>query len=159
MRDLKLSTLAANLDVDVGGIWRPCPYGPEGFTVRIARGQNPEFVRLHAEYLSQVEKSSPDPSTETEEEVGARVKAAARAIVTDWRGLRDDDKNDVPYSPEVAEILLSDDKFYKFRNWVAVQSRRDEIFEAARLDRDGELLGNVSGGSSSGDPTLSDSEE
>lgn len=118
---MKLSQLKLDQDATVNGVWRDLGQGLE---ILVARARNPEFVRyleqLSKPYLRQIRDGT------MAKDVSQRlyVKALARKVLRDWRGLHDDEGNEIPYTPTVAEELLSDE-FCLLRD--RVESLADEL--------------------------------
>lgn len=98
--------------------------------VKVAALPNPNFVdyltKLQKPYKGQIRKNSLDK--EIEEDL--YVKAVAKTVLIDWKGIKDKENKDIPYSYENAYKLLSDKSLKRFKSDIILLSTEAETFKA-----------------------------
>lgn len=161
---MRLSIMKADLDLEVEGVWRTygeglVPPGEPLAEFKIARIGTPQY-RAFVDKVQRKHAFAIRAGDEHAEEIVTDItnQAIARFVVIDWRGLHDDDGNEIPYSPERAYEFLSDPEMHDFRNWVFAIAGNAHNYRAASAR---EALGNSSTsstGTSSGDDTPAPSE-
>ena len=110
----KLSQFRLDNETSVEGIW--VKFGA-GIEIKIARMNNPEFVRHYDEisqpFLSQLRKRTAGRETT----VDLMRDAVAHCIIKDWKNMEDDSGKAIKYSPEKALEIINDPAnviFYDF---------------------------------------------
>lgn len=125
---LKLSTLAINGDAESAGVWVEFA---EGCDLRIARLNNPGWEAFIAKEAERRRRWRSRDETKSIE-----IKAYARHILKDWRGLIDDDGTEIPYSVETAKQILTD--YPDLREFVILVAQDNDRFRTeAREDAEG----------------------
>jgi len=91
-----------NKQAEIDGVWQRI-YDCE---IKIARFNNKEF----AKEVEQKRKKNRHRLKFMSKDEQAKMMAplVARYIIRDWKNVKDQDENDVEYSPETAEIMLND---------------------------------------------------
>jgi hypothetical protein len=143
MAGVKLSTLVSDKEKTTSGVW--CEFC-EGLDFKIARMNNPEFRK----YVSNLSRGSNRNSLrriqrgDTEATLELTLKAMAKHILVGWRGLEDDEGNEIPYSSQKAEEILKDSQeVYEF---VELNAMDAELFKKEDDENAAKNLGNGSGG-------------
>jgi len=103
---MKFSQLVKESDKTEVEVW--VPYGDDGLELKIRPIGSKEFDA----YVNRQFKIRRVTKSLDEEEVGK--EAAANTVLIDWRGLIDDDDQEIQYSPEQALKLFKEaHRFYK----------------------------------------------
>ena len=71
-----------------------------------------------------------------EENKKLNVRFFAHHIIKGWSGIKDRDGNDIAFSPDAAEALLSDPNLERFFMLILKMASNDESFNAAREEDD-----------------------
>lgn len=146
----KFSQRAYDPDALTKGVWFRYPEdaGPNepAMEVRIAPAQNPVYQQV----IGALIVAAGNGTISDEEYAEMQRKATSIAVITDWRNVKDDEDNDLPYSPEAAEAVLSDPANWDFVQFVAKKSIDRAKFRRQRIEEDAEKLGEDSGGKPSG---------
>lgn len=71
-----------------------------------------------------------------EENRKINVKHYANNVITDWAGIKDRAGEDIAFSPEAAEKLLSDKKLEKFFLLIVRMASNEKAFAEARAEDD-----------------------
>lgn len=120
---MKISAFKTDRTKESEGVWVPIG---EGASLLIARMNNERYKRVFVEltkpYRTQVRTGT------LSEELAAEIlrKCYARAVLLDWKGLQDDDGNDISYSVEEAEEQL---KIPDFMSLVEELSNARELYK------------------------------
>lgn len=67
------------------------------------------------------------------------VEQLARGVIADWKGIQDEEGNEIPYSGDVAVELLSDEGLADFRSEILQAAMDKKTF---KLEADKAALGN-----------------
>lgn len=107
------------------GVWVPFA---EGIEVKIARMNNPEFVRYYAE-ISESHLRQLRRRTGVDDKAADLMKdAVAHCIIKDWRNLQDDKGKEIKYTPEKALELISDEANLIFYDFILDASSSFQLF-------------------------------
>ena len=132
---MRISEFATNKTAEVEGVWQEVGLGAE---LKIARAGNPKYT----EYLRQLAKpyrarlrrrDIPEDIAEA-----ITIKALAKHVLLDWKGIEDEHGELIPYSVEKAENLLKE--YPDFRELVAVLSDDMTLFQ---IESDEEVVEEV----------------
>lgn len=99
----------------------------EGGAIKVARMGNPsyskKFQKLTKPYKQAIRRET------LSDEIAERilVDSMAEHILLDWKGIEDENGNEIPYSLETAKKLLSDLK--DFRNYISEMATSIENFK------------------------------
>lgn len=112
------ANFATDETLEVVGVWHSVAKGAE---IRVARADNPVYMNALSEFMdAELEKVNlpENPSKEQKEKVekstrSVLVRAAARGLLLDWKGLSYKGKP-IDYSVENAEKLLSHKDFLEY---------------------------------------------
>lgn len=122
----KLSSLKNNVAAEVAGVWVPYAAGIE---VKIARLGNPKYEaylrKLSAPHTRQLRDGELD-NTVAEE---LTKRAMARHILLDWRGMEDDDGNEMVYSEQLAFEVLSNPEYRDFYRDIMEMANKRATFK------------------------------
>jgi len=130
--------MALNLSVtdtkaEIEGTWVPFPLVPS-IKVKIARFMN----AAHEKALKDLRKpyASYGKTLTEEQEREIFIKSLAEAVLLDWSGVMEGDK-EVPYSTEEAIKVLSDPEARDFREFVVVTANDLNTFRRERIETAG----------------------
>ena len=79
----------------------------------------------------------------------AHPKVLAHVLLTDWRGVFDEDGEPAPFDPDAAEEVLSDPDYTHLREWIADMAVQDRNYRKEARD-EGNSSPPASSGSSGG---------
>lgn len=99
---MKVFTKAA--DVDSEGVWAKYPGSSAEFL--IARAGNSRFLAAMDRAERPFRKQRNRGALSTEKEIELQCRGMAEGILLSWRGLRDEEGNDFPYSGDNAFAVL-----------------------------------------------------
>lgn len=143
-----------NPDAEVNGVWitdfRP------GIDIKLAKLGNKEHTKfvenLRKPYAKLIRCGGTIPE-EKADEIG--IKSLAKTILLDWKGVTDKEGNDLPYSVENAEMLLTKMPLVKERITVLAFDKDNILFNAKALEEEGKKSSNASSGNSKSAKTQS----
>lgn len=121
---MKISEFATDKTAEVEGVWQEIGLGAE---VKVARAGNPKYT----EYLRELSKPyrarlrRRDIPQDIAEAI--TIKALAKYVLLDWKGITDDDENEIPYSVEVAEQYLRE--YDDFRELISILADDMTLFQ------------------------------
>lgn len=79
----------------------------DGASFQVAQANNPKFQRvfqtLQLPHRRKLDKGTMDPS----ESQKIAIEAMAAGLIIDWKGIQDPEGKDIPFSKEVAIVLLT----------------------------------------------------
>lgn len=95
-------------------------------SIKVARSDNDGYVKA----LNTAVKEYGKKISEMDDEFANSLICGiiAEHILLDWKGLKDGDGNDIPYSVEFATELLMDESYDHFYDFVVLQSKRNQNF-------------------------------
>lgn len=114
------------------GVWEPI-HGPDGDTAELLVGRlgsnasQALFRRLREKRSRGFRGDSLPESVEDE----IMIEVLSRTVLLDWRGLKDDDDQEIPYSPEKARELL---RVKDFRAVVVQIASDADLYRAERTE-------------------------
>ena len=127
---MKLSTIQQNVEAAEEGVWIEEVY--EGLSVKVARNGNRAASKLtkalFKPHQAQYERNKSSVSDKIFE--GIQLTVLCQALIKDWKGLEDDEGNEIPFSPEKAREILSDDANRDFREVIQSLTEEQEVFRA-----------------------------
>lgn len=134
---MKLSDLKIDLNKIETGIWvRNIPeMGDIELLVRPI--DNPSYRRLQERLINAVPRSKRDGLSipiDIRDEITA--KCLLETVLLGWRGLRNDDATEIPFSRDLAEKLMLEPEYKSFRSAVAWAAGVAETQSAASLESD-----------------------
>jgi len=112
-KGFKLSNFAKDEDLEYNGAW--VEYS-EGFSLRIARFNNPEHVELLRKRQKSELRSIVEITEETIKDEDMRAilrETMAQFVLKDWKGLLDDDDQLIQFSVDEAYKALHHDDFFR----------------------------------------------
>lgn len=135
---MKLSSLKVNTTLEKDGVWVQLDIG-EDIYVKVRSSDCPQHQKrtrsFAAKHWRQMSSGKMDPILEWTE----TGKALADAVLLDWKGLLDDEGNEIPYSLRLATELMTNREYKEFRKAV-VRAADDEANFQAEVEA--EALGN-----------------
>jgi len=110
---LPLSKFRSNPVKSEEGVW--IEYPEEGFALKIARMGNAKYTQEIVSMRRGKQIASPLVEEISPSAVEAiQMKAMAKHILLDWRGITDDNGEEIPFSPEKAYEIISDPQYRDF---------------------------------------------
>jgi hypothetical protein len=103
---IKLASLRTDLEREDKGDWVEYPEWP-GVAFKVSSLRKPAYAAAHSmlqQRYTRIYKGKPVPRGEDAEQLG---KILCKHILQDWRGL------DIPYSPDKALEVLTDETYYE----------------------------------------------
>ena len=149
-----LSSLLIDPDLAADGVWVTIR---GHFKVRVRRATSPAYRQIVTrETIMEMHKAKLTDAEELSEEAMQRitVRGMSRGLVVDWQGLGDDEDNEIPFSPEKAEEILSMPEAYEIVQRIEQAAMDRERFSTSPEEGD---LGK-SGAGSNGTPGTPDPE-
>lgn len=135
---MKLSSLKTDKTKEQDGVWAQLDIG-EDVWVKVRSSDCPQHQKrtrsFAAKHWRQMSSGKIDPQLEWVE----TGKALAETVLLDWKGLLDDDGNEIPYSLKLATELMTNREWKEFRKAV-VRAADDEAHFQAEIGA--EALGN-----------------
>ena len=141
---MKLSDVKLDSGKATGGVWAAYR---DGLELKIARMPNPEYDklmrRLGKPHMGKLRRArfNAEALVNDPELDAIQKKAAARAILLDWRPLpEDDDGQPMPYTPELGEQLLLDPDYDPLWRFIVDVAGEEEMFRAEDAEAQAENL-------------------
>ena len=129
---LKLSSLAIDGESETDGIWVEFGDGDNVCEFKIARLHNPGCEN----YVAKLHERRKKWNRSIESDRSHSIKAYARHVLKGWRDLTDDDGNDIPFSIDAAEKILTD--YPDVREFVTEVALDNEQFRLeGKMDAEG----------------------
>lgn len=131
MIDLKKikNNYAIDLKKEVEGVWFPLSM-ISGVEVKVARDGNPNYKkamrRLMKPYAKSIHRGK-DLAPEVEERI--QIELLIETILLDWKGMPGENGKDVPYSKDLAKMLLNDPELKEFRDEINELSKEFDAFK------------------------------
>lgn len=104
-KGLPFATFRTDKDKELDGVWVEYE---SGFAVRVARLNNPRYkeftLKRSKPHMRKVQARTID--AELAEDI--MKDAIAHTVLLDWRGLLDDERNEIPFSPDKARELFDE---------------------------------------------------
>lgn len=120
-----------DLNLETEGVWVAIT---KDIQVKVAALPNPNFTefltKLQKPYKGQIRKGLLDKDIEED----LYVKAVAKTVLIDWKGIKDKDNKDLPYSYENAYTILSDKSMKRFKSEILLLSTEAETFKSEEKD-------------------------
>lgn len=127
---MKLNSLKVDVAKETDGIWKPLDID-ENVMVKVRSIDCPQHQRRVRKYASknwrQMQSGKIDPVVEWAE----TGKALAETVLLDWKGILDDDGNEIPYSLGLATELMTKREWKEFRKAVSRVAEDEANFQAA----------------------------
>lgn len=124
---MKLSAFKTNLESSEQGQW--VALGSDNAKVKVARIGNKQyqaFIKKATKPYAAAMRSKAGISDEVFEKIIA--EAMADSILLDWRGIKDDEGNDIPYSKQKALEILTDPAYKDFAELISSLANEAETF-------------------------------
>jgi hypothetical protein len=116
---MKLNEIAVDVEREEEGDWTDIPTLP-GIRVKIRSIHSAAHRRLQSKLMRRVTRATVRGADVDIDEIDRiNTRCLLEAVLLDWEGITDDKGKPVPYSREMAETLLTDRKYRKFRDGVA----------------------------------------
>lgn len=128
---MKISSFKTDTALEVNGVWVDIG---EGASLLVARVNNPKFVKEYREKLRPYRHSMQKKKLASDVEQRLVIETSAKTILLDWKGLTDDEDNEIVYSVEKATELLTD--LPDFRELVLEIANNMEAFRREEVDTD-----------------------
>lgn len=149
---MKITELAVDADRAENGAWVDDIPEVEGLRLKVRGTNNKDWRKLQAKLMDVVpRKQRIGGRIDPEQQDAIISKCLLNACLLDWAGLENDDGTQIPYSKQMAEKLLTDPQYRRFRDsviWAA--SVVAEHTESDKEEISGNLL-TLSAGSTSGE--------
>jgi hypothetical protein len=142
MIDLKKikQSYGTDLKKEVEGNWFPLTM-IEGCEVKVARAGNPNYMKLmrklYKRFTKQLRRGKDVPQ-EAEEKIN--MELLVNTILLDWKGMPGEKGKDVPFSIEMAKLLLGDPELKELKDEIVSYS---EDFEAYKAEEEEALEKNL----------------
>lgn len=149
---MKMSELAVDADRQENGAWVDDIPEMEGLRLKVRGSNNADWRRLQARLIDAVPRKKRiggrlDPDVQD----SIMSSCLLNCCLLDWDGLEDDDGNTILYDKKMAEKLLKEPEYRRFRDSVVWAA--SVVAENASADQE-ETAGNLltlSGGTSGGE--------
>lgn len=149
---MKLTELAVDADRAENGAWVDDVPEMQGLRLKVRGSNNADWRRLQAKLMDAVpRKKRLGGRLDPDEQDRIISSCLLSACLLDWDGLEDDDGKPIPFSKQMAQKLLTEPQYRRFRDgviWAA--SIVAENTEADKEDVSGNLL-TLSGGTTAGE--------
>lgn len=133
---MKLSDLKTDLDKARNGVWETYI---DDFKVKVARSTTPGYISYIQKYARGQGRAflegRNDPKTLKAIKPIIR-EAAARHLLLDWKGMEDDDGNEIPYSVEMAVKLLLDPAYDDLYRLIESISQDSALYRFEAMEDD-----------------------
>lgn len=130
---MSLAFFKTDKEAESEGVWLPLPSG-EG-EIKIARIGNPDYKKLRGElerpYEKIIKMGGKIPESRSEEIL---IESFAKTIVKGWRGVTDENGEDLAFTYENVKTALTD--LEDFRNFVAEQALNMENYRVKKAESD-----------------------
>ena len=115
------------------GVWKKLALLP-GVEVCVRRQGNKEYQKYLRKHLYKPFQRQFREGTVEQEIMDAVItKATCKYILVDWRGFKDGEGNDVPFSYEEAHAILSNPELEPLKNEIIEISQNDEYFRIEEI--------------------------
>lgn len=149
---MKITELAVDADRAENGAWVDDIPEVQGLRLKVRGSNNADWRRLQARLMDAVpRKKRIGGRLDPDEQDSIISRCLINCCLLDWQGLENDDGSELPYSKQMAEKLLTDPQYRRFRDsviWAA-----SVVADNTETDKE-EIAGNLltlSAGSSSGE--------
>lgn len=142
---MKLSELAADLELEEEGVWVPV----QGeFEVKLCAASSKRAQKAYRKYLRPHERKIAAGAMKDEEIVPIVAKYIAHGLLLDWKGVEGDDEKPLPFSVDVAEQTLKLPEMKYLRKQLQDLAAAQETFRRVEIEKDADDLKGGSAGSS-----------
>jgi hypothetical protein len=149
---MKMSELAVDADRQENGAWVDDIPEVQGLRLKVRGSNNVDWRRLQAKLMDAVpRKKKLGGRLDPDEQDRIISSCLLSACLLDWDGLEDDDGKPLPYSKAMAQKLLTEPQYRRFRDSVVWAA--SIVAENLTIDQE-EIAGNLltlSAGSTSGE--------
>lgn len=149
---MRLNEVAVDVDRGENGAWVGDIPELQGLRLKVRSSQNNDWRKLQAKLQDAVPRKKRIGGRMDPEEMDKILSSCLLSCcLLDWEGLEDDDGAAIPYDKKMAQKLLTEPEYRRFRDgviWAA--SIVSENIETDREDVAGNLL-TLSAGSTSGE--------
>ena len=124
---MNIGIFATDRQLEINGAWHPIGMGAR---ILVARDNNPKYIQALRTAMEPYR--TPAQRAELSGEEGDKLLCGilARTILLGWENIQDEDKVDLPYTHENAEMVLN--KYPEFRSLViSIASNADKFRTAA----------------------------
>lgn len=125
-----LKNLAVDTTVEIEGVWHEVD---AGFRVKVARMNNPEYVRVFNRLSAPYRQAAVAGTLSEEKKAMLAAEAIARTILLNWESLYIDDE-EIPYSIEKAQEILRDPQYSPFFTLVMQFAQENETFRQQEIE-------------------------
>lgn len=116
---MKMSELALDAERQENGAWVDEIPEVEGLRLKVRGQLNVDWRRLQARLMDAVpRKKRVGGRLDPDEQDRIMSSCLLNACLLDWEGLEDDEGNAIPYSKQMAQKLLTEPEFRRFRDSV-----------------------------------------
>jgi hypothetical protein len=149
---MKMSEVTVDPDRLENGAWVDDIPEMEGLRLKVRGSQNSDWRRHQAKMLEAVPRKRRIGGRVDQDDMDRIVTSCLlNCCLLDWEGLEEDDGKPIPYSKQMAEQLLKEPQFRRFRDGVVyAASIVSENLDIDKKDISGNLL-TLSAGSTGGE--------
>lgn len=136
---VKLSQARIDPDLSREGVWVTVVEGDPPWQVRVARA-TVRFSRAFQQIDQELRDKMDDETATPEEELRyceLLAPIVVEQLIRDWRGLTDDEGNEIPYSQEKAVEIFSDPGFRFVLSRITLASVDLSLFHAREVGDEG----------------------
>ena len=129
---LKISNFRTDKPEHIEGVWEDIG---QGASVKVARINNPNYLKVIRRFGKSIAKKMSrggGGQMDLEAGIAAAKKAYAETILLDWKGIIDDDGNEIPYSKENALMMITN--YHEFFTLIQELAGDEERFETELLE-------------------------
>jgi hypothetical protein len=137
---MRLSELAADLDMEEAGVW--VPYRDE-VEFKIAAASSKRAMSAYRKHLRPVERRIAAGNIKEDEAAVYVARFIARGLLLDWRGVDDDDGNPLAYTPALGEQVLTQPDMKYVRRFIQESAAEQDVFKTAAAEGDVAALKSV----------------
>lgn len=117
----KLSALRVDPELSEEGRWVDYELG---IRLRIARHNNSRYQA----YFMKLMRNNPEVQEDTEVFQNLLKVAVGRTILKDWEGVEDDDGNEMKFSEDVGEKIITDPAYQDLYQFVLTESQSSLLY-------------------------------
>lgn len=126
---MKISKIKKDVNAVDAGVWVNKCF--DDLDVKVASTDSRKYTDALRVALKPYQRTLKNMSNEQFAEI--QNKIAAKYLLLDWRGLQDDEGNEILYSPEKALELLNDPEMADFRELIMSLASEQELFRKEAL--------------------------
>ena len=106
----------------------------DGIRVKVARANNPAHMKITERLIKPFRRQIQNNSISMDKTNELTIKAMSLGILKDWEGIEDEKGKPIPYSEEMAEIILTEYK--DFREEISEISQSMEMYRKEEIEEE-----------------------